>query len=169
VGIFAILPVLCLYVGSENMIFQYTLTQVVNCTKTQTRRVVSENELAIRTRYNQIDSVVCNGRTKWKVGSTYAVQPGRGQSQVARIRLVKINSERVSRISHSDALAEGFTGRQDFLRTWSSIHGMNSFDRRVWVLKFELIAISVDNELFIRTKESHIPEILHSATMNVTQ
>ncbi len=130
------------------MIFQYTIEQVLDGSKTQTRRVIKNGEQAVRTRYNQIEAVVHNGRDKWRVGSTYAVQPGRGHSQMARICLVKINSEAVSRISTAAARAEGFCNRQEFLQTWRDIHGDSANDRRVWVLTFELVGISVNIEAF---------------------
>lgn len=126
------------------MIFQYTWPAVVNETKSITRRVVKSKETAVRGRYNRIEAILCNGRTKWEVGKTYAVQPGRGKQQIARIRLTRIRSENVTRISTSDAIAEGFQSRQDFLKTWLQIHGSGGFDRRVWVLEFELTAIRVD-------------------------
>ena len=120
------------------MIFQHTLEQVLEQSKTQTRRVIHPDEKAVRGQYNQIISVVHNGRLKWEVGRTYAVQPARGASQVARISLTGINSEYVTRISTADAIAEGFENRQAFLNTWRKIHGEYSFDLRVWVLRFEL-------------------------------
>ncbi|MDQ7027952.1 MAG: hypothetical protein Q9P01_06610 [Anaerolineae bacterium] len=89
-----------------------------------------------------------NGRTKWSVGNTYAVQPRRGKEQIARIKLQKINSEYITRISNRDAIAEGFENRQSFLRAWKIIHGQNSFNLRVWVLTFELIkVINVERSL----------------------
>jgi hypothetical protein len=95
--------------------------------------------MAIRTRYNQIASVEHNGRVKWSVGSTYAVQPGRGQKQIARIRLTRITCQKLFRITNAEAQAEGFSNRQEFMRTWESIHGLCIKDTRVWILEFELI------------------------------
>ena len=120
------------------MIFQHTINQVLECRKTQTRRVIKAKEVAIRGRYNQIIEVVQNGRTKWRVGQTYAVQPGRGKPQVARIRINKINSEHITRISSKDAIAEGFADRREFLATWKTIHIDKAMDLRVWVVTFEV-------------------------------
>jgi hypothetical protein len=131
------------------MIFQYTLTDILLQNKTQTRRIIKPNETAIRRHYNQIESVLHNGRCKWQVGQNYAVQPGRGQSEVARIRLTQINSQHITRISTSDAMAEGFESRQDFLQTWQKIHGENALNVRVWVLTFELIMYIKNTETFI--------------------
>jgi hypothetical protein len=116
------------------MIFQYTWPQV-------TRRVISPTEVAIRTRYNRVSTVKQNGRTKWQVGATYAVQPGRGQSQIARIQLTRITRQRISRITNAQARAEGFADRQAFLKTWQTIHGSDSVDQAVWVIEFELVEV----------------------------
>ncbi len=91
----------------------------------------------MRGRYNKITAVIHNGRKKWVVGRTYAVQPGRGQLQVARIRVTGLNSEYVTRIRTPDAIAEGFESRADFLNTWIDIHGEDGLDCRVWVVTFE--------------------------------
>ena len=123
------------------MIFQYTLDQILCAQKTQTRRVIRTGETAVRGRYNRIEAVLHNDRVKWRVGQTYAVQPARGAAQVARIALVQINSEHIMRISTADATAEGFSSRLGFLATWQRIHGLDSMDCRVWVLKFELVDV----------------------------
>lgn len=125
------------------MIFQHTLPLILDAQKTQTRRVISTHEAAIRGRYNRIVAVVHRGRVKWRVGGTYAVQPGRGEAQVARIQLTKINSEQVTRISTADARAEGFAGRREFLNVWKAIHGDEAEMLRVWVLHFRLLEDSI--------------------------
>lgn len=127
------------------MIFQHTLQQVLNQRKTQTRRVISPGEDAIRGQYNKITAVTHNGRQKWVVGRTYAVQPGRGQAQVARIRLTEINSEYITRICTPDAIAEGFGSRAAFLQTWKHIHGDNALSQHVWVIRFELVDAQTDH------------------------
>lgn len=121
------------------MIFQYTWPLVVAQTKTATRRVIADDEHAERGQYNRIVAVKKNGRVKWCVGTTYAVQPERGRRQVARIRIARITRQRINRISAREAQAEGFLDRQDFFDTWETIHGPASLDKRVWVLEFELV------------------------------
>ena len=109
-------------------------------------------------RYSYTHVTSPNGRVKWKVGSTYAVQPGRGQKQVARFRLLKIREEDVRGISNEDAFAEGFpvcAARYWFLKTWCGFHDkpglkclhvdddwleerpVNRY--RAWALDFELV------------------------------
>lgn len=121
------------------MIFQHTFNQVVERRKTQTRRVAYEHEVAIRGVNNRILAVTSGGRVKWCVGQTYAVQPGRGKSGVARIRLIGINSQKLGRIRNADARLEGFSNRKAFLDTWEQIHGDVDLNLRVWVLTFELV------------------------------
>lgn len=122
------------------MIFQHTWPQILSGSKVQTRRVIRADEQAVRGLYNKIVAVMQGDRAKWQVGHEYAVQPGRGRAQIARIRIVQINSEYITRISLHDALQEGFASRQDFFRTWQQIHGPNSMELRVWVIHFELVA-----------------------------
>jgi len=130
------------------MLFQHTLDEILAGHKSQTRRITKSNELAIRGFCNKIEAVKIDGRIKWRVGKTYAVQPARGQGQVARIRLVAINSEKLSRISTNDARAEGFPDRQTFLKTWRKIHGDDSLEVRVWVLRFEVVDVNFNTEKF---------------------
>lgn len=95
--------------------------QVLDGTKTQTRRPVRENgefyEQAKRNTFGfvHLDSVITQGRAfgiqgpmvKWQVGRTYAVQPGMSKKAVGCIRLTAIRREALQAISHKDALAEG--------------------------------------------------------------
>jgi hypothetical protein len=125
------------------MIFQYTLSQVLSETKTQTRRVIKPGEQALRGKNNRILTVLdTNGREKWSVGKTYSVQPARAKAGVACIIIRSIRSEAVTRISTSDAKSEGFSSRQEFLAAWKAIHGENMLNCRVWIITFELTAIA---------------------------
>jgi len=131
------------------MIFQYTWPQVILHEKTATRRIVSADEVAIRAMNNKIVAVKKKGRVKWRIGATYAVQPGRGQTQVARIRLVRITRQQLNKISNREAQAEGFAGRREFLRTWRLIHGPESDRVPVWVLEFEVCEIKPEAEKLV--------------------
>lgn len=121
------------------MIFQYTLDQILNSTKTQTRRIIKPNETPVRGQYNRIICVYSNSKVKWEIGRTYSVQPGRGQSQVARFEITRIRSEKITRITTKDAILEGFSSRSEFLSAWKTIHGPNSLTHRVWVIEFRVI------------------------------
>lgn len=80
------------------MIFKPELvTLILAGNKTQTRRPVLYG---------------LNGKVipcRYKVGHTYAVQPGRGKRQVARIEILEVRRESWGAISEPDAIAEGFT------------------------------------------------------------
>lgn len=88
------------------MIFKQ-VQQVLDGTKTQTRRPVKEGQEANRW---DIETDVINEvirpsvrsfdtwRSVWVVGHTYAVQPGRGKKAVGRIRITKIRRERLQDI-----------------------------------------------------------------------
>lgn len=121
------------------MIFQYTWQQVVAGAKTATRRLIREADAAVYGPAGDIVAVTHNGRVKWRVGATYAVQPGRGQPQIARIRLLSIARQRLTDCTRQDAVAEGFPDRQAFFAAWQDIHGAASLDQEVWVLAFALV------------------------------
>lgn len=154
-------------IGEKLMNFHETHQQVLDGTKTQTRRLVKEGEWA--SRYESIKSIWGQGavyavstirRLKWEVGRTYAVQPGRGKPQIRRIKLLAIRKERLQEIESYEIDKEGIPGRlatytddegfkdydEDehrsmFAELWDSIHPRGSRwedNPLVWVLEFEL-------------------------------
>lgn len=152
------------------MIFSNGLDDKVrDGSKTQTRRLVKENDYASRmwrdpvtlipddALYKLISRVKRRGRIKWVVGPTYAIQSGRGKKGNGRFRIVKIRKENVQDISIIDCYAEGVVEvvghwdessgnvnvREHFGKMWDSIHKKPG-DRwednpEVWVLEFELV------------------------------
>ena len=54
-----------------------------------------------------------SGALKWRVGSTYAIQPARGQKGVGKIVIESIKLEKLHDISKQDAIAEGIWQRPD--------------------------------------------------------
>ncbi len=126
------------------MIFAYTIDQVLVGQKSQTRRVIKQEE--------QLHSIGSASRVEipgkrviYQVGKSYSVQPGRGKKSVARIILTDIRREMVSAISDSDAFAEGFSSREAFMETWLTIHGSKAnLSHEVWVLEFALELIVAD-------------------------
>jgi len=149
------------------MIFQQW-SQVLDGTKTQTRRPVKEGEKLVAQHWPhgiycqptviRTDHLGLEGRVKYQVGRTYAVQPGRGKKAVGRIGITKIRRERLQEISYEDVAAEGCDmTRGIFLRDgtaridhklkygalWDSIYGSGAWDRMkdddVWVLSFKLV------------------------------
>ncbi len=121
------------------MIFEYTLPQVLGGTKTQTRRLVKANDTAVTDAEGHIVAVANNGREKWRVGKTYAVQPGRHKPQVARIEITGLRRSRADQISAAEAHAEGVPTVQAFLDEWRSIHGAKQRQAEIWVLEFKLV------------------------------
>ena len=127
------------------MIFKDELCQkVLDGTKTQTRRLVKSNEYTwLDNRAEIVEVCASNHYLKWRVGNSYAVQPGRGKHAVGRIGITKIRRECLNAITHDDAQAEG-VGRSiaAFAELWDSIHpkGKRWIDNPgVWVLEFELV------------------------------
>lgn len=121
------------------MLFIHTWEKVLSGEKTQTRRVVKPLHCAWANSYDEHDDPieithVANviddpGSYKtvelYRIGKTYAVCPGRGKTQVARIRITDIRREDVRNISDSDALAEGFKSYREFLALWVRMHDKN--------------------------------------------
>lgn len=153
------------------MIFQHTHELVRNGTKTQTRRLcrpgdhsgprwghVPENS------YSRV--VYRHGRLKWYTDGTYAIQPGRGQQAIGRIRLTRIEQTALQYMTDLNAFDEGIqlctvclngypqrigdicpacgsrSPVEQFSRLWDAIHrkpGTRWIDNPiVWVLTFEL-------------------------------
>jgi hypothetical protein len=159
------------------MLFQYTWEKVLRGEKTQTRRIVKPgehfNEMGATTIvtgsfFRQMTFaddyhyavITPAGRIKWEVGKTYAVQPGRGQPAVGRIRITAIRKERIGDITEEDAIAEGFSAggrgrglpgmglgaymaRTHFFDAIREINKLQTdpfyLEIKVWVLEFERI------------------------------
>lgn len=128
------------------MIFQHTWKAVLNGTKTQTRRLVKPYTSYLK--YTEADgetinAVLQNNREQWRVGKTYAVQPGRGQKAIGRIRITGIRQERLQDIIIDDVRAEGFASTYHFSKQWEAIHTSRGErwedDPPVWVIEFELV------------------------------
>lgn len=127
------------------MIFQHTWQQVIDGSKTQTRRIVKPDDVALNYWLNPIQdywresdktigAVQRNSRVLWNIAKqSYAVQPARGKKQIARIRITDIWREDVRRISLEDAIAEGYPMQlpedayNGFFDTWVQMH-----DKAFW-------------------------------------
>jgi len=96
--------------------------------KTQTRRPALPSDEIVRTmtqgKYPErgVYQVFRNGRLHWQCGKTYAVCPGRGKKQVARIKVWRIKWEDVRNMSYEDIIAEGFEHPFGFLETWCGFY-----------------------------------------------
>ncbi len=104
--------------------------------------------------------------TKWQVGKTYAVQPGRGEKAIGRIRILDIQRIDVRDFTPADVKREGFLSLNHYLLVWSQMHDAAFHDRYpttgqislaceqgalmerpaelydAWVLKFERVTAS---------------------------
>jgi len=103
--------------------------------KTQTRRIVKpgqvglpslpDYETGISDGFGSVMVYEPRKRHIWGTGLEYAVQPGRGQRAIGRIRITAIRREDVRQISAEDARAEGFDSRVNFFEAWVSMHDRN--------------------------------------------
>lgn len=99
-----------------------------------------------------------NERLIWRVGGSYAAQPGRGQNAIGRVKILKIEDQDVRHITPDEARAEGFASVGDFLAVWIKMHDKKAYARwevlgrdlsylwqrarenyQAWVLWFEFI------------------------------
>ena len=138
------------------MIFQHTIENVLNGTKAQTSRIVKPGEYAAGTEIGVISAVATHNKQalKWQVGNTYAVQPGRGQKAVARIRILQIRQMDVREWDRYTAEPEKCGGLVGFWELWCTMHDPYSLTYaltpfylsmrpdelyQAWVLNFELV------------------------------
>lgn len=104
------------------MIFLETWRQVLDGTKTQTRRL---------------------RRSYYKEGGVYAVQPSRGKAAIGRIRITGIWERPLHRTTDIEAQAEGFAGKIEFFEAFTRINKLSPEwvllePFNVWVFEFEL-------------------------------
>lgn len=128
------------------MIFKQVLVdQILAGNKTMTRRPV-------KPRSQSFGGVTVRARTcAYQVGKTYAVQPGRGKKQVARIRVLAVRRERWIDISVGDARAEGFplpdsgakpdAARVEFYSYVQGLYPDLDLTTECWVIEFELVEV----------------------------
>ncbi|MCE9603316.1 MAG: ASCH domain-containing protein [Planctomycetia bacterium] len=102
------------------MIFQKTWQLVIDGRKTQSRRIVGER------------------LHSWRIGQSYALQPGRGKKAIARIVVTAVRRELLGEITEADAKAEGYDSVADFVSVWESMHGAYDPDTEVFVIEFQL-------------------------------
>ena len=145
------------------MIFKGTIDKVLDGTKTQTRRLVKDDDYYGPSSGwfgpERIHYVLGkNSRMRFSEARTYAVQPGRGKSSIARIKINKIHKEKLIDISINDCIAEGIETtpgesegahvpehRERFAELWNSLYKDTALKFNavphihVWVLEFELV------------------------------
>lgn len=104
------------------MIFSGELAdKVLAGTKTQTRR-----------------PLVTGRPCQYKVGSTYAIQRKRGTFGLGpRIKVLAVTPMAAEEIHPTDAIAEGFASREEFIERWRSFYGTKF--PMCWCIVFELV------------------------------
>lgn len=117
------------------MNFQPELAQaVMGGGKTVTRRLCSEN---LRSPWSAWGCGL-------KVGSDYAVCPGRGKTAIGRVRVTSVRREALGRLSAEEARREGFFSVQSFEQAWATINGSYDPDVQVWRVEFEVVEPDAD-------------------------
>lgn len=109
------------------MLFRPELAElVIEGQKTQTRRLAHPGDTERHDSERNIQEVVAvSGRIRWRVGTRYAVQPGRGKRGLGHIMVESIAYEPdgVADISEAEAVAEGFSSVAEFHAAWDRING----------------------------------------------
>lgn len=124
------------------MIFQHTIDQVLDGTKTMTSRHVKAGD-RIEGTPDAVTAVYRNGRVLYELGQLVAVQPGRGKRSRGRARVTSIVQRFVRDTPPADAKRE----RPDqakpaaaFRKLWDEMYGPGSFDRdEVYAIGLELV------------------------------
>lgn len=116
------------------MIFSETWQIVLDGRKTQTRRVASGD------------------KPRWRVGASYAIQPGRGQKAVGRFVVLNVRREKLGAIRDGDVRAEGFADREEFIETWKRLHGEFDPELTVDVVEFELEEVTAKSSANQRSR-----------------
>ena len=106
--------------------------------KTQTWRLLTEADELIR-QDGEVVEVTRNGRRRFRVGQTYAVQPGRGKRSIGRIRLLWIIHRKPFDLRMDDLLAEGFTNGHAFYEAIENYYGPDARFMQGVSLVFELV------------------------------
>lgn len=109
------------------MIFRPDLAEAVMAgMKTQTRRLVSSNPR----------SPWYRDACAYRIGGTYAVQPGRGLPSIGYLTIDDVTQVRLGAMTNEDAIAEGFDGAFAFVEAWREINRGWNPDARVWRICF---------------------------------
>jgi hypothetical protein len=146
------------------MIFSTGADAVLDGKKTQTRRPLKpDDRLTSYVRGTPVLPTIFNdrmNRVRYQVGRTYAVQPGRSQKSLGRIRVNRIRVEKLFEMRYKDMIAEhilpedydherlGLPTAKDFfvgfLQAWNRMYDRSSVYRsphnpEVIVLEFEAV------------------------------
>ena len=105
------------------MIFKPEMAEkVLSGEKTETRRPVNVGQPC-----------------RYRVGRSYAVQPGRGKHAIGRIGVVEVREESLREVDDAAAVREGFADSAEFIRYWFELYGSALSWAPVWVVRFRLL------------------------------
>ncbi len=127
--------------------------------KTRTTRPVRRERIPLPPEYHGVPVEYVEHPCRYKVGHDYAVCPGRGKRQVARILVTgmkryeclvvaaethdrpRASSEPDSVWREAYALAEGFSSWEEFFAKWTSLYRRDVVRRNglVWTIDFKLL------------------------------
>lgn len=120
------------------MIFKPELVEkVLAREKTVTRRPVKYEDTGF-----EIRAMPC----RYKVGRTYALQPGRGKKAVGRILIVDVRRVRLGVAAtwpRAEANREGFRVWRDLMNYWTGLYGSYDPTQLVDRIEFELVEAPV--------------------------
>jgi hypothetical protein len=138
--------------GESRMIFQHTHSWITGFSphtgqpKTRTSRLRRDGDFALDHQGRIYDDsrpifevLNKNGRLKYQLMQTQAVQIARGQAQIARIRLLVIEPFMPAQITLEQANAEGFATTDAFNELWAQMYGWEACGLLTWGLGFELV------------------------------
>ena len=141
------------------MLFKPELAEaILRGEKTESRRLKRAGDKLVHSAWGVEHApavVTAEGRMRWIVGKTYAIQPGRGKKAIGRFLLVALREEQLQEIIQKGAVAEGWPKHSELFPTintrdkalrwfkslWDNINkkGARFADNpAVWVLTFDL-------------------------------
>jgi hypothetical protein len=109
------------------LIFQHTINQVLSGAKTQTSRIWKADYSALQDWNGRIGIVYSKRRKLYYFGQELSVQPARGKTGVARIRITELAKRDVRDFTQEDIEREGFRHRHEFFEVWVQMH-----DKPLW-------------------------------------
>jgi len=118
------------------------IDQIKSGNKRMTRRVLKPDQFLFD---NCIKAWIPNKsnptttRVVYKVGNTYAVQPGRGKLGVGRLIITGLRIEALGDITTADARLEGFTDEYAFSSYWNRLYNSWRPQTQVIVIGFDYL------------------------------
>jgi hypothetical protein len=115
---------------------QEMIDAIMSGRKTVTRRPLTKHPVT----GNPSDQFAC----RYEVGKDYAIQPGRGKRQVARLRVKSVEKWMLGVTNEGEAVLEGFPSRDAFEAYWRKLYGGFDPGQLVHRIEFELIPVEVE-------------------------